>query len=137
MNMKRRDFGKSFLAGSAIGIAGCDAITTKTPEYSSRGSGKSYGAEYYDKACVVWNRQSTTELPIIAEAADAAAKALKNGNKLYSHAMFGHMLTTELRMGRPGNPDYLPTWGWGAGDNEYNAIGKGDFLFFDNLFLNT
>ncbi len=127
--MKRRDFGKTVLAGSLAGVSGC-TISSEIPQTVSEKK-KPYGIQYYDKAREVWDRESTSELPIIAEMADAAAKILKNGKKLYSHAMFGHMLTMELRVGRPGNPNYLPTWGWNASDEDYAAIGNGNFLFFD------
>ncbi|MBN1290970.1 MAG: hypothetical protein JXB48_03945 [Candidatus Latescibacteria bacterium] len=130
--MRRRDFGRAGFTGIAAGFAGCgNAGEKQTVNVEESQAPNPYGVQYYEKAKEVWNRQATSELPLIAEAADNAAHSLKNGGKLYSQAMFGHMLDLELRKGRPGNPDYLPTWGWNASDKDYAAIGDGDFLFFD------
>jgi len=127
--MKRRDFGRSVLTGSALGIAGCkDVPETPSPVSEAK---KSYGALYYEKAREIWEREATSELPLIIEAADKAAKSLKNGRKLYSHSIFGHMLDAEFRADRAGNPNYLPNWSRETAGEEYEAVGEGDFLFFD------
>lgn len=130
--MRRRDFAKGGLAGIAAGLTGSGvAFAQQRTAKQTSASQKPYGVQYYEKAVEIWDRESTTELPIIARAADAAAKTLKGGGKLFSHAHFGHMLVQELRIGRPGNPDYLPTGNWSTKDEDFDAIGKGDFLFFD------
>ena len=128
--MKRREFAVSGLAGIAAGlVAGGAEAQQKTVTAAPKS--KPYGVQYYEKAVEIWNRESTSELPIIAKAADAAAKSLKNGKKLYSFAHFGHMLVKDLRIGRPGNPDYLPTGNWQTKDEDFDVIGEGDFIFFD------
>ena len=128
--MKRRDFTKALAVVPGLGVASC-CSTSEQLQGSGPVKNKPYGVQYYEKACDIWDRESTTELPIIAEAADRASHSLRNGNKLYSHVIFGHMLSAEFRADRAGNPNYLPNWNRETTDEEYNAIGKGDFLFFD------
>lgn len=134
--MKRRTFAGSGLAGLAAGlvtpVATAQPHQVDTGPYTKAvGTSTPYGVQYYEKALEIWNREATTELPLIAQAADHAAKALAGGGKLYSQAHFGHMLVKELRVNRPGNPGYLPTGNWQTKDEEYDAFGKGDFIFFD------
>jgi uncharacterized phosphosugar-binding protein len=134
--MKRRDFAKSGMAGIASGLAGTGIAEAQRKDgKASSGLLKPYGVQYYEKAVEIWNREITSELPIIAQAADAAAKSLRNGKKLYSSAHFGHMLVKELRIGRPGNPNYLPTDTYTTKDEVFDPIGAGDFLFFDQTKL--
>lgn len=128
--MKRREFAATGLTGLAAGISGLSMNTAEAAEVK-RETLKPYGVQYYERAVEVWNREAASELPIIIQAADKASETLKNGGKLYNHAHFGHMLVKELRIGRPGNPDYLPTGTYSTKDEEYDPIGKGDFLFFD------
>ncbi len=134
--MKRRTFAGCGLAGLAAGfvpsVAAAPARQADAGAFTKTVSTATpYGVQYYEKAVEIWNREATSELPLIAEAADKAAKTLASGGKLYSQAHFGHMLVKELRSDRPGNPGYLPTGNWQTKDEEYDAIGKGDFLFFD------
>ncbi|MHB9027598.1 MAG: phosphoheptose isomerase family protein, partial [Candidatus Latescibacterota bacterium] len=134
--MKRRDFAKTGMTGIAAGFAGMGiADAQRGSGAAASGSQKPYGIQYYEKAAEVWSREIKSELPIIAQAADAAAGSLRNGKKLYSSAHFGHMLVKELRTGRPGNPDYLPTDTYTTKDEVFEPIGSGDFLFFDQTKL--
>ena len=130
--MKRRDFTISGLAGIAAGLA---SEKTEAQQKKAISIPKPYGIRYFETAREIWVRESTSELPIIAQAADAAAKSLKNGNKLYGFAFFGHMLVKELRTNRPGNPGYLPTGSWQTKDEDFDPIGKGDFIFFDETMM--
>jgi uncharacterized phosphosugar-binding protein len=136
--MKRRTFASAGLAGLAAGALVPSSAIAQERDSKTGGAytaavktATPYGVQYYEKALGIWNREISDELSIIAQAADRAALTLKNGGKLYSHAHFGHMLVKELRVDRPGNPGYLPTWNWQTKDEEYDPIGKGDFLFFD------
>ncbi|MDP2984634.1 MAG: hypothetical protein Q8O92_15045 [Candidatus Latescibacter sp.] len=129
--MRRRTFSKKIMAGSALGFTGYTMPIGSYAEKVLQPKQKPYGEQYFDWAAKVWERQATSELPIIGQAADKATETIKNGKKLYSQAMLGHMLTTELRKDRPGNPGYLDTWRWSATDEMYASIGKGDFLLFD------
>ncbi len=129
--MKRRDFAKGSFAGIAAGLAGVATASAQGRPASESRDGKPYGIQYYEAAVEIWKREAAVELPIIAQAADAAAKTIQNGGKFFSQAHFGHMLVKELRIGRPGNPDYLPTGNWNTKDEEYDAFGKGDFIFVD------
>ena len=128
--MKRRDFAKTLAAVPGLNVAGCTGTSEKLRVHE-QSEKKQYGVHYYEKACEIWERESTSELPLIAEAADRAAHSLRNGKRLYSHVIFGHMLTAEFRADRAGNPNYLPNWNRNTTDEEYNAVGEGDFLFFD------
>ncbi|MFC1508680.1 hypothetical protein ACFL60_03220 [Candidatus Omnitrophota bacterium] len=124
--MIRREFAKTALAASGFGLAGCCAKSVQKTEEK-----KPYGVQYYEKAKEIWDRESSTELPIIIEAADKAAHSLISGRKLFSNVIFGHMLIAEFRPNRAGNPNYLPNWDRYATDDQYEAIGEGDFLLFD------
>ncbi len=132
-NVRRRDFAKAGMAGITAGLMGSG--NAEALGNASAATRKPYGVQYYEHATEIWNREISSEIPIIAQAADAAAKSLRNGKKLYSHAHFGHMLVKELRIGRPGNPDYLPTGNWQTKDEDFDSIGNGDFLFFDQTKL--
>ena len=131
--MKRRDFGITGTAGVAAALTGCsereEKIAEKPPKIEI--SPKPYGIQYYEKACEIWDRISTTELPHIVRAADQAASSLKNGKKLYCQIVGGHMHLAEFRPDRPGNPDYLHNWSRHVNVEEFDKIGNGDFIFFD------
>ena len=127
--MKRRYFVKNVFAGAGACLAGC-SVSQGQPQ-PGKMPPEPYGAQYYKKACEIWERESSTELPLITEAADRAAWSLKNGRRLHSHVIFGHMLDAEFRQDRAGNPNYLPNWTRNTPDEEYDAIGDGDFLLFD------
>ena len=131
--MNRRIFTKAGIAGLAAGFAGCGESTEKVVKIHSlkKVKSKPYGIQYYEKACEIWKRISTIELPLIAQAADRATSSLKNGNSLYCQIVGGHMHLAEFRAKRPGNPNYLPNMSRSIKDEEFEAIGKGDFLFFD------
>ena len=134
--MKRRDFSKTSIAGLAAGLAVCGESTGKDVEIKpvKKEAPKPYGIQYYDKACEIWDRISTSELPLITQAADHAASSLKNGKKLYCLITGGHMHKAELRQDRPGNPDYLHLWKRDVKPEQFDVIGKGDFILFDSPF---
>ena len=90
--MKRRDFAKTLAAVPGLSVAGCTGASEKLRVHE-QSEKKQYGIQYYEKACEIWERESTSELPLIAEAADRAVHTLRNGKRLYSHVIFGHMLT--------------------------------------------
>ena len=127
--MKRRDFAKTACAGSGFGLAGCCAKNVNTAQKTKEH--KPYGVQYYKKALQIWERESSTEMPIIIEAADKAAHSLKSGHKLFSNVIFGHMLIAEFRPNRAGNPHYLTNWDRYTTDDVYETISDGDFLLFD------
>ncbi|MCE5252239.1 DUF2529 family protein [bacterium] len=129
--MNRRDFTKTVLAACGAGISAYGTVSGQETTFQKASGKKPFGVLYYEKACEIWDRESMSELPVLAEAADRAIYALRNGRKLYSHVIFGHMLEAEFRSARAGNPGYLPNWTRQTTDDSYNLIGKDDFLFFD------
>lgn len=129
--MKRRSFAKAGMLSVAAGLSGCAGTEEKPVPVDVKKEPVPYGIQYYQKAKEVWDREATSELPLIAEAADKAAELLKNGGTLYSQANFGHMLNSELRQGRPGSPDYFSTWEWTVKSDVFDVVGAGDFLIFD------
>ena len=129
--MKRRSFAKAGMISVAAGFSGCARTEEKPGPVTGETEPVSYGIQYYRKAVEVWERESTSELPLVAEAADKAAECLKKGGRLYSQANFGHMLNSELRQGRPGSPDYFSTWEWTVKSDVFDVVGDGDFLIFD------
>ena len=131
--MKRRDFGIAGIAGLTAGLVkyGNDTAGAADKPSNKKRVAKPYGVQYYEKALEIWNRESSSELPLIVQAADKAAATLKNGKKLYSYTFFGHMLKAEFRPDRPGNPNYLPNWTQWTPEEEFDVVGDGDFLLFD------
>lgn len=134
--MKRRDFGIKGAAGVAAALTGCSGETEKVviKPPAKEEAPKPYGIQYYDKACEIWDRISTSELPLIAQAADQAASSLKNGGKIYCQITGGHMHMAELRPDRAGNPDYLHNWQRYLKPEQFEVIGDGDFMLFDSPY---
>ena len=122
--MKRRDFCNAGIAGLAGGIAGCNTNTEKPVEIPKvqNETPQTYGIQYYDIVSGMWDRISTSELPIIVQAADKAAASLKNGKKLYCQLIGGHMLAAEIRPGRSGNPNYLHNWPFLTKEEEFLIV---------------
>lgn len=136
MGCGRREFlgavGGSVIASALVPSHKSAALTISAKTNRAAGAAtKPYGAQYYDKVTGIWDAISTSELPILAEAADQAAISLKNGGKLYCLIVGGHMHLGELRRARAGNPDYLHNWSRIVPPEKVASVGKGDFLLFD------
>lgn len=134
--LRRRDFlgtGVGVAASSMIGYSRLAAATESSAGESAKPhpAAKPYGAQYYEGVTRIWDAISTTELPVLAQAADRAATSLKNGGKLYCLIVGGHMHLGEMRHGRGGNPDYLHNWSRNIPPERFDAVGKGDFVLFD------
>ena len=129
--MNRRDFGRTGIAVSVGGVAGCNKNAEKPVEIqkTAQKTPKPYGIQYYEKARGIWDRISTSELPLIVLAADKAASSHKNGGKLYCQLTGGHIQAAEFRPDRRGNPNYLHNWSRQVNVKEFDKIGNGDFLF--------
>jgi len=131
--MRRREFFKVGVGGAASGMAAYGEQKRERVEMTSNlnKTSKPYGTQYYERAREIWNQISTTELPLIAQAADHAAFSLKKGRKLYCQITGGHMHMAEFRAVRPGNPDYLHNWSRQKVDQDFDVIEKDDFIIFD------
>ncbi len=133
---RRRDF-----VGASVGVAASTLAACGNGPHAAMGSAekagagtnasKPYGVQYYEKVNEIWNRISSTELPILAQAADQAATCLKNSGKLYCQIVGGHMHLAEMRRDRPGNPGYLNNLSRNIKPETFDSVGKGDFVLFD------
>lgn len=132
-SIRRRDFlsaGAVTAASAAVLQSGLTTPVLAETSYSTSTS-KPYGVQYYERVTAMWDALSTTELPLLAQAADHGAASLKNKGKLYCIIVGGHMHLAELRQGRAGNPDYLHNWSRHIPPERFDAAGKGDFILFD------
>ena len=136
--LRRRDFlgASAGAVASTLFARGSElhaAMPSPAREKDTAGAdaSKPYGVQYYEKVTEIWEGISTAELPILAQAADEAAKSLKNNGKPYCLIVGGHMHLAEMRHDRPGNPDYLHNWSRNIDPGRFDAVGKGDFVLFD------
>ncbi len=134
--MQRRDFVKVSAGALTVALSTHDLKGSRALQRTTANE-KPYGIQYYEKAEQIWNRIATTELPIIAEAADRAVTSLRSKKKIYCQITGGHMHRAELRRSRPGNPDYLHHWSRHVEAEKFDVIGSGDFLLSDFPRLHT
>ena len=134
--MQRRDFVKVSAGALTVALSTHD-LKGSQPLRRTSGTEKPYGIQYYEKAEQIWNRIATTELPIIAEAADRAVTSLRSNKKIYCQITGGHMHRAELSQSRPGNPDYLHHWPRNVEPEKFDVIGRGDFVLSDFPRLHT
>ena len=128
--MQRRDFVK-LSAGALTAAWGTHDLKGSRTLHRTTANEKPYGIQYYEQAEQIWNRIATTELPIIAEAADRAVTSLKSNKQIYCQIVGGHMHRAEFARSRPGNPDYLHHWSRKVEPSKFDVIESGDFLLFD------
>ena len=134
--MQRRDFVKVSAGALTVALGTHDLKGSQTVQRTTANE-KPYGIQYYEKAEQIWNRIATTELPLIAEAADRAVTSLRSNKRIYCQITGGHMHHAELRRSRPGNPDYLHHWSRNVEAEKFDVIGSGDFLLSDFPRLHT
>lgn len=138
---KRVDIRRREFVGAGVSVAasilapggnGQEAAETKPGKTGAEAKvSRPYGLQYYEKVKEIWDRISSGELPILAQAADEAAASLKRKGKLYCQIVGGHMHVGELRRERPGNPGYLHTLSRHIKPETFDTVGKGDFVLFD------
>jgi len=132
-NLRRRNFVGASVGVVASTLAAAETAAAPAPKKADTGadSSKPYGVQYYEKVNEIWDRISSTELPLLAQGADQAAGSLRNNGKLYCQIVGGHMHIAEMRRDRPGNPGYLHNLSRNIKPQMFDLVGKGDFVLFD------
>ena len=94
---------------------------------------KCFMDQYYEGTLTITRGIRDTQVGVIAQAMEKAYDLRQKGGKVSSHVVYGHYSMFAGSRDRPGQPWVLPQCGITPTKEEFDAMGKGDFLITDRI----
>ena len=136
-NVSRRSFigGAASLGISAIAAshASKSHALGKGPVNDSGISEKCFMDQYYDGILEITRGIRDTQIGNISRAMEKAYELQRNGGSISSQVTYGHYSMFAGSPDRPGQPGVLPQSSVNPSKEEFDAMGKGDFLITDRI----
>ena len=133
--MKRRDFVKNSATGiisigAASSIEKISEAQTADTSFSTdfKPQKKCFMDQYYEGMLKITKGIRDTQIVNIKKAMEKAYELKSKGGNIYSQVVYGHYPMFAGSKDRPGQPWILPQSGIRPGQEEYDAMKKGDFL---------
>ncbi|MFC1649984.1 hypothetical protein ACFL2X_00290 [Candidatus Latescibacterota bacterium] len=136
-NVSRRTFIGGAASLGITAIASSNASKSHALSIGSRKSSdtpeKSFMNQYYDGILEITRGIRDTQIDNIASAMEKAYELKRNGGSIYSSVTTGHYSMFAGSPDRPGQPGVLPQSVITPKDEEFDAMGKGDFLITNRI----
>jgi len=135
---------RGFLTGSAI-LGASAAMLGGTPESRAieakdieiprdfTPQTKCFMDQYYEEILNITRGIRDTQIGVIAQAMEKAYDLRQKGGKVNSHVVYGHYSMFAGSKDIPGQPWVLPQCGITPTKEEFDSMGKGDFLITDRI----